>query len=212
MWSKIVVVLLFGLIFASPDIDEDILKQDIEEAAEESRALADELAAMLSNLNSENDPNDRRPKNTNDGAEVEDAMQDLAFKIRELAKVSSKSSSLDIPEKVKEKELRTTLAEVELVAKKVEEVQTFEEVDTFEEMVHLLESVSNSIEQKFGGERNRKGKSDQANIAFAKVNEIDDMIRSIEKVTDGLKIMNKKKELENKIRKIPSQRGFRISY
>merc|ERR1711874_689416 len=96
-----------------PDAEEESLKEEIAVAAEESRALADELAEMLARLDDNQDPIQRYVDPGDDGSQVEGALKLLVSKIRELAVVSAKSEELNIPQAVKERELKTTLAEIE---------------------------------------------------------------------------------------------------
>ena len=196
----------------APDVEDDILKEEIAEAAEESRALADELAEMLARLDGNQDRIGKRLESNDEGSQVEGALKKLVSRIRELAIVSSKSNKLNIPSTIKERELRTTLEQVELVAAKVEEVSSFDEVDTFEKMAKLLKSISDIIERRFRKSNENDDKVDLLTTNAIELDGIDGMIRSIEKVTDGLKIMNQKKVVEDKIRRLPSHRGFAISY
>merc|ERR1711970_408611 len=120
------------------------------------------------------------------------------------AVVSAKSDGLNIPEKVKERELKTTLKEVELVAARIQEVSSINEVDTFE-----------NIEKTFGNlnhfdTEDEKVKNLTTNVI--EINSIGGMIKTIEKVTDDLRIMNQKNIVEQKIRRLPSHRTFAINY
>merc|ERR1712168_1592270 len=133
--------------------EEEILREDIEEAARESRALADDLAEMLARLGEAQHVDKQHVEekvDDDEGNEVEGAIKQLASRIRELAVVSAKSGELDIPAEVKDRELKTTLEEVELVAARIQEVSSLSEVDTFEKMANLLNSISENIGKTFG--------------------------------------------------------------
>merc|ERR1712106_1135972 len=196
-----------------PTIEDDILKSEIEAAAEESRALADDLAEMLASLDEEKDQIEKNNNFDVNENKVETELRQLVKRIRELAVVSAQSNELDIHPTIKEKELKTTLEQLELVAVKVEEVSSFHEVDTFEEMAQLLQSISNSIERKVGKSSIKHETNDQGIELSSNTIEfdgIDEMIRSIEKVADGLKVMNHRKIIENKIKRFPSERSFAL--
>ena len=193
--------------------EEEILREDIADAAEESRALADDLADMLARLSADNEQVEKTVGD--DENKVEVALEQLVSRIRELAVVSTKSSELKIPEEVKERELKTTMKELELVAARIQDVSSLNEVDTFEKMANLLNSISGNIERSFGNSRHfnaEEEKVKQLTTNEIEINSIDRMIKTIEKVTDGLKIMNKKNIVEQKIRRLPSHRTFAITY
>ena len=218
MQTLFLVILIIGSLIQAapiPDVEDEILKEEIAAAAEESRALADDLAEMLARLDGNDDQIKKTFETDVEGNQVDGALKQLVSKIRELAAVSATSNDLNIPEAIKERELKITLEQVELVAARVEEVSSFHEVDTFEKMAKLLKSISENIESKFGKSNNQNVKGEKVKQLASnaiELNGIGDMIRSIEKVTDGLKFMNHKKIVEEKIRKLPSHRGFAISY
>jgi len=210
-----VLLLLLSLSYTAPVLgtEEEILREDIAEAAEESRALADDLADMLARLSEDQGQVEKTVGD--DGNKFDEAMDQLVSRIRELAVVSTKSNELNIPEKVKERELKTTLKEVELVAARIQEVSSINEVDTFEKMANLLNSISENIEKTFGNlnhfdTEDEKVKNLTTNVI--EINSIDGMIKTIEKVTDDLRIMNQKNIVEQKIRRLPSHRTFAINY
>ena len=116
---------------------------------------------------------------------------------------------------MKERELKTTMQELEQVAARIQDVSSLNEVDTFEKMANLLNSISGNIERSFGNSRHfnaEEEKVKQLTTNEIEINSIDRMIKTIEKVTDGLKIMNKKNIVEQKIRRLPSHRTFAITY
>merc|ERR1712212_128067 len=210
-----VLLLLLPLSFTAPVLgtEEEILREDIAEAAEESRALADDLADMLARLSA--DQGQVEKVVGDDENKFEESMDQLVSRIRELAVVSAKSNELNIPENVKERELKTTLKEVELVAARIHEVSSLKEVDTFEKMAKLLNSISENIEKSFGNLRHFDAEDEKVKeltTNVIEINSIDGMIKTIEKVTDGLKIMNQKNIVEQKIRRLPSHRTFAINY
>merc|ERR1711936_255579 len=135
---------------------DKVLKSEIEQAASESRHLADELAGMLDRLEIE----EERSAAVNaavlgEQEEVEAALKVMVEKIEKLAKASEDSSSETVSglvkkKRVKEQELRKTLERLELVASQIEEAadtaDSIEEVDTIEKIAKLLQSISNKVE------------------------------------------------------------------
>merc|ERR1711970_1098772 len=215
MQTVLLLLLVLSLSHAVPvlDTEEEILREDIAEAAEESRALADDLADMLARLSADQGQVEKTVGD--DENKFEEAMDQLVSKIRELALVSAKSNELSIPEKVKQRELKTTLKEVELVAAKIQEVSSLKEVNTFGEMANILNSISENIEKTFGNSKQFDAEEDkikELTTNVIEINSIDGMIKTIEKVTDDLKIMNQKNIVEQKIRRLPSHRTFAINY
>jgi len=210
-----VLLLLLSLSYTAPVLgtEEEILREDIAEAAEESRALADDLADMLARLSADQGQVEKIVGD--DENRFEESMDQLVSRIRELAVVSAKSNELNIPENVKERELKTTLKEVELVAARIQEVSSLKEVDTFEKMANLLNSISENIEKSFGNLKHFDAEDEKVKELTTNVierNSIDGMIKTIEKVTADLKIMNQKNIVEQKIRRLPSHRTFAINY
>merc|ERR1711936_79304 len=130
---------------------DEVLKSEIEQAASESRHLADELAGMLDRLEIEED----RSAAVNaavlgEQEEVEAALKVMVEKIENLAKASEDSSSETVSglvkkKRVKEQELRKTLEQLELVASQIEEAadtaDSIEEVGVTQLSEQLLDVV-----------------------------------------------------------------------
>merc|ERR1712212_1063544 len=153
--AALVLVLVAAASGQRHQVDE-VLKSEIEQAASESRHLADELAGMLDRLEIEED----RSAAVNaavlgEQEEVEAALKVMVEKIENLAQASEDSSSETVSglvkkKRVKEQELRKTLEQLELVASQIEEAadtaDSIEEVDTIEKIAKLLQSISNKVE------------------------------------------------------------------
>merc|ERR1711970_149931 len=180
---------------------DEVLKSEIEQAASESRHLADELAGMLDRLEIEED----RSAAVNaavlgEQEEVEAALKVMVEKIENLAQASEDSSSETVSglvkkKRVKEQELRKTLEQLELVASQIEEAadtaDSIEEVDTIEKIAKLLQSISNKVEANNEDEDDdeevfrRQFAKDQSQTGL-ELNGIAEMIKSLEKVTKDL--------------------------
>merc|ERR1711936_1041514 len=181
---------------------DKVLKSEIEQAASESRHLADELAGMLDRLEIEED----RSAAVNaavlgEQEEVEAALKVMVEKIENLAKASEDSSSETVSglvkkKRVKEQELRKTLEQLELVASQIEEAadtaDSIEEVDTIEKIAKLLQSISNKVEANNEDDDDeddevfrRQFAKDQSQTGL-ELNGIAEMIKSLEKVTKDL--------------------------
>merc|ERR1712055_29001 len=179
---------------------DEVLKSEIEQAASESRHLADELAGMLDRLEIEED----RSAAVNaavlgEQEEVEAALKVMVEKIENLAQASEESSSETVSglvkkKRVKEQELRKTLEQLELVASQIEEAadtaDSIEEVDTIEKIAKLLQSISNKVEANNEDDDDeevfrRQFAKDQSQTGL-ELNGIAEMIKSLEKVTKDL--------------------------
>jgi len=184
---------------ADPEADaaDDLLRSEIESAAEESRALADELAAMLGRLGIENDrENAVEAAVIGDSNKVENALKDMLDKIEKLAEVSEDSNT-DVligsieQKREEEKELKSTVEQLEIIAKQIEEVSSVKDIETIDDMAELLQSVSDKIESKIetGVEEVQKdSKGGKASSSTAlELNGIEEMIRTLEEVTDNLR-------------------------
>ena len=199
----IVLAALVALATPSPGVDQD-LKSEIELAATESRHLADELSGMLSRLEIQEDRDtavDAAVRGEQE--EVEAALKEMVEKIENLAKASEETSTETVSglvkrKRVKERELRKTLEQLELVAAQIEEAagsaDSVEEVNSIENIAKLLQSISDKVEtgnkedgeeedeevfrRQFGKEQSKTG---------LELNGIAEMIKSLEKVTEDIK-------------------------
>merc|ERR1711874_4812 len=198
--AALVLVLVAAASGQRHQVDE-VLKSEIEQAASESRHLADELAGMLDRLEIEED----RSAAVNaavlgEQEEVEAALKVMVEKIENLAQASEDSSSETVSglvkkKRVKEQELRKTLEQLELVASQIEEAadtaDSIEEVDTIEKIAKLLQSISNKVEANNEDEDDdeevfrRQFAKDQSQTGL-ELNGIAEMIKSLEKVTKDL--------------------------
>merc|ERR1712055_155108 len=190
---------------------DEVLKSEIEQAASESRHLADELAGMLDRLEIEED----RSAAVNAAVlgeqdEVEAALKEMVDKIEKLAEASEDTSSETVSglvkkKRVKEQELRKTLEQLELVASQIEEaadsVESDEDVNSLDKISRLLQSISDKVERK------NKAEDDDEEVfrrQFAKgqsktgleLNGIAEMIKSLEKVTQDLKSDDNSEDVE----------------
>ena len=89
---------------ASPEEDpgDELLRSEIESAARESRALADDLAAMLARLEAEENREDAvEAAVIGDNEKVKEALIEMVDKIEELAKASEDSNLSQIEGAVK---------------------------------------------------------------------------------------------------------------
>ena len=197
-----VVYLIIGLISsvmcqADDEITDDILRSEIESAASESRALADELAEMLSRLEVEEVRKEAvEAVVVGDDKKVETVLKDMIEKIDALAIVSEYTEQENLKGSQKEKkeeeqELKSALEKLEVVAQNVKNATSKKDIETIDDMAELIKSVSDEIDNKFksNDEVNRsKPKSGKGLDETAlELNGIEEMISTLEKVTDGLK-------------------------
>ena len=215
MLSQLLIIFLIskftaGVPEALAESNDDILRSEIESAARESRALADDLAAMLARLEAEEDRQDAvEAAVVGDNEKVKGALKEMVDKVEELAKVSeesnvSKIAGLVKEERLKEDELKKTLEELEIVAIQIEEVassvNSTEEIDAIEEAAIVLQGVSKKVEEKTdivksGNEKSTKSFVKRINENTAlELNGIDEMIASLEKVTKDLRELGNQSE------------------
>merc|ERR1712088_11175 len=197
--TALILILTAGASGQRHQVDK-VLKSEIEQAASESRHLADELAGMLDRLEIEED----RSAAVNaavlgEQQEVEAALKVMVEKIENLAQASEESRSETVSglvkkKRVKEQELRKTLEQLELVASQIEEAadtaDSIEEVDTIEKIAKLLQSISNKVEANNEDDDDeevfrRQFAKDQSQTGL-ELNGIAEMIKSLEKVTKDL--------------------------
>ena len=216
MLSQLLIIFLIskftaGVPEALAESNDDILRSEIESAARESRALADDLAAMLARLEAEEDRQDAvEAAVVGDNEKVKGALKEMVDKVEELAKVSeesnvSKIAGLVKEERLKEDELKKTLEELEIVAIQIEEVassvNSTEEIDAIEEAAIVLQGVSKKVEEKTdivksGNEKSTKSFVKRINENTAlELNGIDEMIASLEKVTKDLRKLGNQSDI-----------------
>ena len=184
------------------ELGDEILRSEIESAAKESRALADDLAAMLARLEAEENREEAVDAAVlGDNKKVKDALTKMVDKIEELAEASedSQASNTVKKENIQEEELEKTLEELEIVALQIEEVAssagTSEEIDAIEEAAVLLQTVSDKVEKKTenidkSNEISTKKINKDNKETSLELNGIDEMIASLEKVTHDLRELN----------------------
>jgi len=212
-----IVILAISSIFsaANPEADsgDEILRSEIESAARESRALADDLAAMLARLEAEESREDAVDAAViGDNKKVKEALTEMVDKIEELAKASEDSNLSQIAgavenERINEDELERTLEELEIVAIQIEEVASSAdsavEIDAIEQAAVLLQAVSDKVEEKTKNIDKGNEKSTNVNKENGKtsleLNGIDEMIASLEKVTHDLRDLNVQSENINSV-------------
>jgi len=199
---------------AHPEADpgDEILRSEIESAAKESRALADDLAAMLARLEAEENREEAVDAAViGDNEKVKEALTEMVDKIEELAEVSEDTKIISEVKKenIKEGELEKTLEELEIVALQIEEVASsagsLKEIDAIEEAAVLLQTVSDKVEKKTknidkGNEISTKNFDKDIRGTSLELNGIDEMIQSLEKVTHDLRELNVQSENGNSIK------------
>ena len=172
--------------------DEE-LRLEIEEAASDSRLLADELADMLARLEADDSRQEAvEAAVLGDDIKVESALQEMLDKIENLETVANED--LETPElrgtleeKIeKEEELKQTLETLEAVAKQIEDVSSVKDLKTLDDMTDLLQKINDKIEDGVDAEtsKNKSGVKTALHL-----NGIVNMIKSLEKVTTDLKSM-----------------------
>jgi len=207
----LIVVLTLRYSAANPGADptDDIIRSEIESAARDSRALADELAAMLARLEAEDDREDAiEAAVIGDNEKVKEALTEMVDKIEDLAQASEDSNISELTkavksERIKEEELKNTLEELEIVATQIEEISLATEstgdIKAVDKMTELLQNVSDKVEKKTKNiDRNRKKANKKSTNTSLELNGIDEMIRSLEKVTHDLRDLNIQTQEKNK--------------
>ena len=197
MESLVLILILsaaFSGITADPSrIDDDVLREEIEEAASDSRLLADELEAMLARLEVDDSRQDAvEAAVVGDDLGVETALEEMLDKLNNLETVAKED--LEVPElkgtldeKIeKEEELKKTLETLEAVAKQIEDVSSDKDVKTIEDISELLETINDKIEKSVSGDESKSKFGIKSSLHL---NGIVGMIQSLEKVTDDLKSM-----------------------
>merc|ERR1712106_608542 len=194
------------------DPADEILRSEIESAAKESRALADELAAMLARLEAGEDRKEAvEAAVVGDNKKVKEALTEMVDKIEELAKASEVSNLSKLTgavenERIREDELKNTLEELVIVASQIEEVassaQSSDDINAIETMAELLQNVSDKVEEKTNNidsdnEKNTKEVDRESKSTSLELNGIDEMIKSLEKVTHDLRELNVQSEEED---------------
>merc|ERR1712025_353449 len=192
---------LAALCASSPE-PQEILREEIESAAIDSRHLADELGAMLARLEAEEAQSEAVGAAVlEEQEEVEEALKEMVDKIEDLAKASEGSNLENIAElvseeRVKEEELRKTLEQLELLAAQIEETAAsadyLDDEGSLDKVARLLQSVSDRIKENNDEDsdddeeaiRSNFGK-DQSETGL-RLNGLNDMIKSLEKVTNDL--------------------------
>ena len=180
---------LAGLSITDPT--DDLLRLEIEEAASDSRLLADELADMLARLEADESRQEAvEAAVEGDDIKVESALQEMLVKLENLEKVASEDSKTSelkgtLEEKLeKEEELRKTLETLETVAQEIKDVSSANDLQTADDVTQLLDSINDNIEAKTGSS------SKEGDLQSAlHLNGIEEMIRSLEKVTGDLQEM-----------------------
>ena len=191
--SMILSVLCLLLSVTGGRATDEELRLEIEEAASDSRLLADELADMLARLEVDNSRQEAvEAAVLGDDIKVESALQEMLDKIEKLETVANED--LETPElrgtleeKIeKEEELRQTLETLETVAKQIEDVSSVKDLKTIDDMTELLQKINDKIEDSVDAET---GKTKSGAKTALHLNGIVDMIKSLEKVTSDLKSM-----------------------
>ena len=193
MVSPALLLPLLSCCLAGPtDSTDALLRLELEEAASDSRLLAEELADMLARLDTENSRQEAvEAAVVGDEVRVEAALQEMLSKLEGLEQVASEDSgSLELKgsleDKIrKEEELRQTLETLETVASEIKDVSSEKDIKTIDDMTKLLDSINDKIEAKAG----TPFKSSEELQTALHLNGIDEMIRSLEKVTVDLRDM-----------------------
>jgi len=194
----LVLVLKSSTNLAEPDADptDGLLRSEIESAASESRALADELADMLLRLEAEEDRADAvEAAVVGNENKVESALKEMIEKMEDLAEASEDSNNKVLKGSTEQKqkeenELKETVEQLELVAKQIETASSVKDVETIDDMAKILQSVNDKIEGKLdeGSKENvEEFKFKVKDTTALELNGIDEMIRTLEKVTDDLR-------------------------
>merc|ERR1719402_792804 len=149
MMVGLVLLLALGLVAANP-LNEERLRTEIEDAARDSKQLAEDLAGMLARLEVE-DASEVAVEVLQEEAEVEGALKEMIERIENLAEIAEVDSESGVKTKTgEEEELRDTLIELESVAKEIEFVaattdKKSKDNTSIEKMAKVLQDVSNRI-------------------------------------------------------------------
>jgi len=147
-----VLLALLGLVAAEPFRSDEELRFEIEDAAKDSRQLADDLASMLARLE---DVESLRTEKTvevlEENAGVEQALEEMISRINNLAALTINSGSGSVDSELEqEEELHDTLIELENVAKEIEVVAASDDDAAtsadIEKMARILKEVSERIQ------------------------------------------------------------------
>ena len=184
---------LSGITAVPSRIDDDELRDEIEEAASDSRLLADELEAMLARLEVDDSRQDAvEAAVVGDDLGVETALEEMLDKLSNLETVAKEDLKVPelkgtLDEKIaKEEELKKTLETLEEVAKQIEDVSSDKDIKTIEDISELLETINDKIEKSVTGDESKSKFGIKSSLHL---NGIVGMIQSLEKVTDDLKSM-----------------------
>ena len=172
---------------------DDDLRAEIEEAASDSKLLADELADMLARLEADNSRQEAvEAAVEGDDIKVETALQEMLKSIEKLEKVAEEDAEVPelkgtLEEKIeKEEELRKTLETLQTVAKEIDDVKDEKNLKTIDDMTQLLQNINDKIEESVSADL---GKTKSGIKSSLHLNGIIDMIKSLEKVTGDLRAM-----------------------
>ena len=151
--ESLVLILILSLFSQYVTAADDILRAEIEEAALDSKLLADELAEMLARLELDEDREDAvEAAVKGDDLKVETALQDMLDKLEGLEIVANQNADTpefkgNLEEKIeKEVELIKTLETLETVAKEIDDVSSVKQLKTIDEMTELLQRINEKIE------------------------------------------------------------------
>ena len=190
--ESLVLILILSLFSQYVTAADDILRAEIEEAALDSKLLADELAEMLARLELDEDREDAvEAAVKGDDLKVETALQDMLDKLEGLEIVANQNADTpefkgNLEEKIeKEVELIKTLETLETVAKEIDDVSSVKQLKTIDEMTELLQRINEKIESSVSDDE--KSKSELKTSLH--LNGIVGMIKSLEKVTKDLRDM-----------------------
>ena len=190
MESLVLLLLLSVVSFQHVSAQDDLLRAEIEEAAFDSKILADELAAMLARLEVDDSRQEAvEAEVIGDDIKVESALKEMLDKIESLELAAEDNA--DTPEFTgtleerieKETELIKTLETLETVAKEIDEVSSVKQLKTIDEMTELLTRINSKIENSVGDE----SKTKEGLKTSLHLNGIVGMIKSLEKVTTDLR-------------------------
>merc|ERR1712106_265780 len=196
-------------------------REEIESAAIESRHLADELGAMLARLEAEEEQSEAVEAAVLEEQEVvEEALKEMVDKIEDLARASEDTNLENIAglvseKRVEESELRKTLEQLELLAQQIEETAASadysDDEGSIDKIAKLLQSVSDRIRTNSGdnGEDEEEFftsefSKDQSETGL-KLNGLNEMIKSLEKVTNDPNGNDEDKNEDDKKPRKPKQ-------
>jgi len=192
-----VLLTLLGLAAAEPFRSDEELRFEIEDAAKDSRQLADDLASMLARLE---DVESLRTEKTvevlEENAGVEQALEEMISRINNLAALTINSGSGSVDSELEqEEELHDTLLELENVAKEIEVVAASDDDAAtsadIEKMASILKEVSQRIQgvQEGSGsvaKQTKKSKKSSKKSKSSKDNKIEELLSNLLKEGSGL--------------------------